>query len=330
MAVVSGSRKPQVELLKVFFIPCLKQISRSLGLCLIMPWALLGMTGVQAANVTVVLSDDAPSYHEVADAIESTVGSEHAVIRVLSSKLSVSDSALSRAKLLVPVGVKATEQIAERGGKTPVLAVMVTEDWYRDDGRNQLTRGGRSAAALVLEQPFLRQFQLINSALPDITKVGVVVGQSNAGLLAELEKAASARQLTLVSATVDSESKLVATLGQVLADADILLAIPDAEVLNRNTVQSVLMTTYRYRDPVVGYSKSLTRAGALVSVYSSPRQIGRQAGEIVSGTLNGSKLVGLQWPKYYSISVNGHVARSLGVNVPSEQKLSQELGAEID
>jgi ABC-type uncharacterized transport system substrate-binding protein len=279
-----------------------------------------------AAVVAVVMSEDAAPYHEAADAIENALGPEHAVIKVLAGKLPISDSALSRAGLLVTVGVNAAEQVADRGGRTPVLAVLVTEDWYRKQGGTKLAAGGRIAAAVVLEQPLLRQLRLIRSAFPAASKVGVVVGQKNAGMLEELKGLAGSQNLSLVSGVAESESVLVSTLGQVLGEADLLLAVPDAEVLNRNTLQSVLMTTYRYRDPVVGYSKALTRAGALVSLYSAPAQIGRQAGEIAARYLNGGKLPGLQWPKYFSISVNDHVARSLGLAAPSESALMNDLG----
>jgi len=279
-----------------------------------------------AATVTVVLSDDSAPYHETADAIESALGSENAVIRVLGDKLSLSDSALARSRLLVTVGTRAADMVASRGGKTPVLAVLVTEDWYLKKGRAQFAESGRNFGVVVLEQPFSRQFRLIRNAFPGARKAGVVLGQASASQVSEMEKAAAAQDMELVSAVAGSESALVATLGQVLAEADLLLAVPDAEVLNRNTVQSVLMTTYRYRDPVIGYSNALTRAGALISLYSTPEQIGRQAGEIAARTLNGAKLPGLQWPKYFSLSINEHVARSLGIEVPSQETLLRKMG----
>jgi ABC-type uncharacterized transport system substrate-binding protein len=285
---------------------------------------------VQAAVVAVVLSDDSAPYHEASDAIEVALRPQHTIIKVLSDKLAISGSALSRASLLVTVGVKAADQIAGQGGNTPVLAVLVTEDWYQNQGRAKLAAGGRNAGAIVLEQPFSRQFRLVRSAFPKATKVGVVVGRKNAGLLDDLQTAAEAENLTLVDAVAESEDALVATIGQVLKEADLLLAVPDAEVLNRNTVPSVLMTTYRYRDPVVGYSKALSRAGALVSLYSSPEQIGRQAGEVAARTLNGGKLSGMQWPRYFSVSVNEHVARSLGINAPPEETLQSGLGGGND
>jgi ABC-type uncharacterized transport system substrate-binding protein len=283
-----------------------------------------------AAIVTIVLSEDSAPYQETAEAIEAALGQEHAAIKVLAGKLSISDSALSRASLLVTVGVNAAELIADRGGKTPVLAVLVTEDWHRKQGSMRLAAGGRPAGTVVLEQPLPRQFRLIKSAFPSAAKVGVVVGAKNAVMLEELRELAESQNLNLVSGVVESDTTLVPTLEQVLDEADLLLAVPDSEVLNRNTVQTVLMTTYRYRDPVLGYSKAMSRAGALVSLYSTPAQIGRQAGETATRVLAGGKMPGLQWPRYFSVSVNGHVARSLGMTAPSEEMLLNSLGGRHD
>jgi putative ABC transport system substrate-binding protein len=305
-------------------------VDRYLGkllLCISVSLLVLCNTAAYAAVVTVVLSEDTAPYQETSDAIETALGPEHTVIKVLANKLAISDSALSRASLLVTVGVKAAELVASRGGKTPLLAVLVTEDWYQNQGSARLVTNAREIGVVVLEQPLSRQLLLIKRAFPDASKVGVVVGRKNASFLEELQTAARSQDLTLVGAVAESESTLVTTLGQVLREADLLLAVPDPEVLNRNTVQSVLITTYRYRDPLVGYSKALSRAGALISLYSTPAQIGRQTGEIASRALNGGpRLSGLMWPKYFSITVNDNVARSLGIDLPSVETLLSELG----
>lgn len=279
-----------------------------------------------AAVVAVVLSEDSAPYHEASEAIESALKPQHTVIKVLSARLGISGSALARADLLITVGVRAAEQIAAQNGSVPVLSVLVTEDWYQSQGREKFAATGRSHGVVVLEQPLQRQIRLIRQAFPRAARVGVVLGPRSAGLLEDLRAAARQAGLNVVGAVVESESSLVSTLSQVLKDADLLLAIPDAEVLNRNTVQSVLMTTYRYRDPVVGYSMALSRAGALVSLYSTPAQIGRQCGEIAARVLDGGRLAGRQWPKYFSVSVNDHVARSLGITMPPEDVLMRELG----
>jgi putative tryptophan/tyrosine transport system substrate-binding protein len=300
-------------------VPAIVRLLAGLGL-----WLAAGL-GVQAATVALVLSDDSAVYQETADAIESGIGGGHKLVRVVADKLAASESSLAEAKLMLAVGVKAAEQIAARAGKTPVLAILVPRDWYLKGGRTRLSEGGRISDAVVLDQPYSRQMRLIKSSLPGVAKVGVIVGQGHAGQLAEMETAAHAQQLQLVSAVVDSEAGLVEALEKTLAESDTLLAVPDPVALNRNTVQSLFITSYRYRDPVVGYSKSLSRAGALVSLFSTSAQIGRQAGEVAQKLLAGGKHPGLQWPKYFSVSINSHVARSLDIELPAEEDLLRNL-----
>ncbi|MDO9189477.1 MAG: ABC transporter substrate binding protein, partial [Sulfurimicrobium sp.] len=113
----------------------------------------------------------------------------------------------------------------------------------------------------------------------------------------------------------------------VLADSDVLLAVPDPLVFNKGTVQSLLLTTYRYQDPVIGFSHAYVKAGALASVHTMPEQVGRQAADVILRTL-GSRPAWLpppENPKYFSVSVNYQVARSLGLSIGDETVLLQKL-----
>jgi ABC-type uncharacterized transport system substrate-binding protein len=287
--------------------------------------ALLADTA-RAATIAVVLSENSAPYQETADAIESGLGKEHTIVRILDSYISQSESALSNARIIVTVGVKASSDVAQRRGRTPILAVLVPRAWHEDVGKLLLSEGGRTNAAVFIDQPLARQFHLIKSALPSLTKVGVVLGKGRADQLPELDRQAKAHRMSLISAILANNARLVETLEKVLDEAEILLlAFPDAEVLSRTTAQSVFMTSYRFRDPVVGYSQSLSRAGALLAVYSTPAQIGRQSAEILLRFLDGEKMPAVGWPHYFSVSVNEHVARSLDVSVPSEQVLLKRV-----
>lgn len=280
----------------------------------------------EAATLAVVLSDSSVPYQETADAIESGLAKEHTVVRIQVTHLDQSETALSNARIIVTVGVKAAQEISGRNGRTPVLAILIPRAWYEAEGKAALTRGGRMAGAIFIDQPFTRQFHLIKSALPSVNKVGVVLGKQGADQLPELDRQAKAHGMALSSAILSSGKKLVETLENVLGEADILLlAFPDADVLSRTTAQSVFMTSYRFRDPVVGYSESLSRAGALLTVYSTPAHIGRQAAEIIDKSLDAGKLPMAQWPQYFSVSVNEHVARSLDISVPPESVLMKRV-----
>ena len=302
---------------------------RSLAAALLTFVCLLGMPGVVlAARVAVVLSDDSAPYQEVYQAFRASFeGADHDIARLYADGLT--SASLGDARLAIAVGVGAAEALAALPNRLPMLAVLVPKSWYVKAGRARISDGGRRpASAIFIDQSFERQAQLIRLAFPDARRVGVLVSADQGGQLGELEEALRAQRLSLVLATLNEGDRLVSSLENVLSEADVLLAVPDSQVLNRNTAQSVFLTTYRYRAPVIGYSRSLTRAGAMVSVYSSPAQVGRQTAEAASSALQGAsvRLPPAGHPAYFTVSLNEQVARSLGFTLPPADELETRLG----
>lgn len=281
-----------------------------------------------AARVAVVLSDDSVPYQEIYQVMRVMLGDAgHEVGRLYAKGLS--ENALETQQLTVAVGVLAAEAVAETSGHVPTLAVLVPRGWYVKTGRARLAEGGRrSVSAIYIDQPFERQALLARAAFPEARRVGVVLGEEQAAQAAELAAAFATQQLELVKQVVAADARLITPLESVLSNADLLLAVPDAQVFSRNTAQSVFLTTYRYRIPVLGYSRSLTRAGALLSLHSSPAQIGRQAAEWATHALQSAalRLPPAAHPAYFSVSVNEQVGRSLGIALQDASELEKRLG----
>ena len=143
----------------------------------------------------------------------------------------------------------------------------------------------------------------------------------------ELRRAAAVAGIVLRMEQIGDEKQLVGALHRVLDDADVLLAVPDPLVFNRNTAQSVLLTTYRMGKPVAGYSRAYVTAGALLAVYSTPAQIGRQIGEelLTMQVRPGRPLPAPGYPRYFSVEVNERVARSLGIEPGQVDDLTRRL-----
>lgn len=283
-----------------------------------------------AARVAVVLSEDAAPYQEVYQVIRAYLDdTSHEASRLYAQNLTT--ASLNDAHLAVAVGVGAAEALAGLPERPPVLAVLVPRAWYLKTGRARLSAGShRSQSAIYLDQPFERQALLIRLALPDVRRVGVLLSTEQSGVVSELDEALRAQRLSLVYATLTANERLITPLETVLSEADLLLALPDPLVFNRSTAQSLFLTSYRYRDPVLGYSRSLTRAGALLSLHSSPAQIGRQAAEWIGNAIQGGavRLPPPAYPSYFSVSINDQVARSLGFTLPSEADLEKRLAGE--
>jgi ABC-type uncharacterized transport system substrate-binding protein len=289
-------------------------------LCLLFAWP------AYAARVAVVLSNDSAPYQEVYQAMRAILDdSGHELVRVYADKLAALPD---DARLLVAVGTSAAEALASAPGRTPVLAVLVPRAWYLKSGQQRLSDGHRAVSAIFLDQPFDRQAKLIRLALPEVKRVGILLSAGQRGLADDIDTALRSQKFQMVHVSLDPGERLALPLEMVFSESDLLLAVPDPQVFNSNTAQSLFLTSYRYRDPVMGYSRSLTRAGALLSLHSSPAQIGRQTAEWLGGVLSGGavRLPAASYPAYFSVSVNEQVARSLGFVLPPESEIEKRLG----
>ena len=116
-------------------------------------------------------------------------------------------------------------------------------------------------------------------------------------------------------------------LQNVIRESDVLLALQVNPLTNSGTARDFLVTTYREQIPVVGFSEGLVTAGALLSLYSTPRQYGRHGAEIAARILAGeAELPPPQFPAYFTVRVNTSVARFLGLQMQDETELTAALG----
>lgn len=288
------------------------------------------LAGGQAADIKVVLSDDSAPYQEAYQAIRAGLqGQGHDIARVDAGRLDADE--LGSASLVVAVGVRAADVLDQLSPRPPLLAILVPREWYLKNAR-AVPAGSVSSplSAIYVDQPFDRQARLIRLAFPDAKRVGLVVGEKREPLVRKLQAALHRQGLSLEHETISTERELIGSLERVLPSSDLLLALPDPIAFNRTTAQTIFLTSYRYRDPVLGYSSSLTRAGALLSLYSTPAQVGRQAAEWIAAAGAGAmlRMPPPSYPDYFSVSINNQVARSLGIKLPAEAELLRELGGE--
>lgn len=238
----------------------------------------------------------------------------------------IKDLAQEKPDLLLAVGVQALNQAA--GAAQPVLGVLIPQVSY-EKIRAEHARKGVSGkfSAIYLDQPLPRQFGLIRAILPKAGSIGVLLGPAAQQQGTALSEAANRFNFNLQLEHVGSEQGLMSGLRRVLNDSGVLLALPDPLVYNRETAQTILLTSYRHEKPVIGFSQAYVKAGALAGVFSTPAQIARQAAEIVREATATQKITlpEPQHPRYFSVDINRQVARSLGINVEEESAIHEKL-----
>ncbi|MBT0960995.1 ABC transporter substrate-binding protein [Denitromonas iodatirespirans] len=277
---------------------------------------------IAAPTIHLVLSGDADAYQRTAQTVADALQAEQPRIATVRTEVGDFDAkTLAPDDILIAIGTRAAQELSQHNGSHPLICTLLTEQSYAE--LPPAARGKRSA--VFIDQPVSRQLALIRAALPDWNRIAIVHGAQSAGFVKAIHAAAPAQGLTVRAAEVSDDQTLYSALQAVLSRPAILLAVPDPKVFNNFTIQNVLLTAYRHRAPVVGFSPAYVRAGAVMAVYSTPEHMGRQAAEQAMLAVRGAPLPEASYPTQFSVSVNPHVARSLSIELPDAATLEAKL-----
>jgi ABC-type uncharacterized transport system substrate-binding protein len=313
--------------------PCIR-------LCLFAVFAGACALGTRArADTLLVLSDQAATYQQVADELRAGIKSQRGSERVdvVSSEhvMTADDQLLKNYDLVITVGLAAARSVVARETTLPAipptLCLLIPRQAFerltprRGDGRPH------RLSAVFIDQPLSRQLDLLRIALPGRMRIGVVLGPTSAELAKDLREGARERDVAVDIAEIAESAAIYSALQRVLPASDALLALPDPVVFNASTAYGMMLTSYRAQVPVIGFSEGLVKAGALLGLYSTASQVARQGAEIAGRFLTGdAALPAPQYPRYFAVSVNHTVARSLGISLDDDATLASKLAARGD
>ena len=298
--------------------------ARRLLLCLLL--ALAGGLPIDAlaAQVLLLLSEESSAFSEAAEAIVSELRSAGHRTQSLSLPLRSDESAaLAGNALIITLGTRAAQTVSSMAPRSLVLHTLLPRSAFE----KLTTRGDdlRRVSAVFIDQPASRQIELLRIALPDWTRAAFVTSRESSELGQRLVASARDKRLRPVLEQLNDESELYPTLQRVLADPAVLVAVPDATLFNNRTISNILLTAYHQRSPVVGFSPAYVKAGALIALYSTPAQIGQQAGEAARAGLASGSLPPPAAPRHFRVGTNRYVARSLGINLDDAAVLQERL-----
>lgn len=280
-------------------------------------------------RVTLIPSHDKPLYQDVINGINASLNDLpqlHLETVSLAQFRQHSAAIDANSDLLVPIGIHATDSVIRLPGRTPILATLVPRASYAAS-RRASTDPKRKISAILLDQPIRRQLLLTRLLLGSSQRIGVPLGPDNRAIDSNLQQAAEALSLPLITTNINNPDKLMRELSRLLDQSDVLLALPDSLIFNRRTLRNILLSTYRRRIPVIGFSHAYVRAGALAAAYSTPGQIGQQTGEaLLALARHGDhRLLGEAPPRYFSVAINKQVARSFGYTDLSAPRLARQI-----
>lgn len=227
-------------------------------------------------------------------------------------------------ELIVTIGVNAAQLIAKSDISTPRLYTLIPKSAAAS---MRLDEHAANTSVVYLDQPVRRQLNLVKLITSENQVLGVLFGPTTDSSRMLLEKAARDLAIPLQTESADVENEIGPALKNLLEHSNIILALPDPLIYNRNTIFNILLSSYHHRIPLIGFSASYVKAGAMLAIHSTPQDIGLQIAEIIRQfvTTAGGNLPDSEYPKYFSIEVNQSVAHSLDINLPDAEELKQRL-----
>jgi len=157
----------------------------------------------------------------------------------------------------------------------------------------------------------------------------VMLGPSAVGRQAELTDIISAAGMQPQFVSIEPRDNPIHKIEPVLRNSDVFIPVPDSRLINLATAKWVLHLSYRHKVPVIAFSRTYLKAGALAAIYSSPANVAMQTLELIAEKVASPDRAGRAYsPKYYSIHFNYSVAATLDVPLRKEKFYRQQLGGE--
>jgi putative ABC transport system substrate-binding protein len=277
---------------------------------------------VEAAKIIVLKSADVDVYNDALEGFRDASQESALVEYNMEGNLQRGKKFLARIKsgpkpdLILAIGIWALQVVVEEVQDIPVVFAMVLNPTA------VIGQEARNITGASMNVPIERQIALLKKVSPQIRRVGAIYDPSRTGFLVkQAERIARDQGIKLITKAIDSPKDAFAALDAMKDEIDALWILPDLTVLAPESVQYMLLFSFRHKIPVLGLSENQARMGALLGLsFESGRDIGNQAAELANGILSGkgAEEIPITTARKVRLTVNLKTASKLGIQIPKE------------
>lgn len=281
------------------------------------------LTSYAQDDALVILSNNANIYNEFYVKVNNTINKTYNIS--ISYADDITEESFNNYKLIIVAGTKSATVVNNYKLNTPVLYSLVTKDFYNSFITNQPCPGS-SCYGIYIDQPAGRYIQLVNSIFKNNKTIIIPVTKSTRHNIHHINSTAKELGYKSRKITVMPDGNISRLLSHELNANDILLALPDPDIYNKNTARSIILTTYHSNVPIIAYSRAFTKAGALASLYSSIDDIAEQTTILIQHIFSDNKPQQKgYYPEKFSLEINKAVARSQNINIVSLETIKRRI-----
>jgi putative ABC transport system substrate-binding protein len=242
---------------------------------------LLVIPAFSEARVIIALkSADIPPYDEAIEGFEQSCGCD---LRQIVLSETGGQGALEKIREMNPaavfaVGLDALNLMKEARG-IPVIYSMVPHS-------QPPALANKTASGVSLYIPPEKFISAMLGVFPQARRIGVIYDSKHSeAFIKEAEDACRARGVQLVAKKTSRPEDFPPLIDGMKDRIDLFWMVPDATVVNPESVKYLLLFSFRNNVPVFTFSKKYVELGAAAGLYAAPRDMGIQAGEIAGKIL---------------------------------------------
>lgn len=260
--------------------------------------------GVTGFRFQIVTGDESGVTRRIADDLYQRLVPISAMFRT--------ELAQRRRMVYVAIGPLALRDALARKCDCVIISAYTSSPVWRALMAGVPAARAASASAVYAEPAPADQLRLAALLYKRPLRIAAIVGSDTAFLKPVLHGAVELEEF----AAGDDINRVLNRIGQ----AEALLAMPDHSVYTTENIRNILLSTYRHKQAVIGFSADMVKAGALASTYSEIEDINAQVAEMAAAFVASGELERPQFPRYFSTIVNDGVARSLDVTVDDDAR----------
>lgn len=278
------------------------------------------VTPVYSMNeILLVMSNDGKIYQDFSSLLEKKLN----VTTTKISYLDVNSEILNNYRYIISVGTQAASVVSSYQTKSTVIHSLIPDE--KISGENIKCKNS-DCYKVYIDQPIERYIKLYKVIFPKDRQLVIVASNKDSDVIRDFNVAAEKNNITYKIISVADSENIPRTFIQSLRNNDVLLALPDPSIYNAANAKSIILSTYHSNVPIVAYSKSFARAGALISLYSSIENVTDKTVMVINDLRKNKQLKQKEfYPDSFMVEVNSNVARSMNIDIEPENALMRYI-----
>ncbi len=235
---------------------------------------------------------------------------------------SISEKLVSDNDLVLGIATPAAQSLVTASSDTPILFTAVTDPVSAKLVKTMKTPDGVATGTSDMS-PVDEQIKLIQKALPNAKKVGIMYTTSERNSevqVEEAEKLFKKADIKVVKKGISSTNDVQDTAKSLMKDVD-LIFVPTDNII-ASAIPILRDLSKESKVPVVGGSADMVGEGLLFSYGPDYEKLGEQTAKLAVKVLEGENVSKLsaQYPEALNVAVNDDMAKALDIDVSGIEK----------